>query len=54
MKSCIHLSYLLIAMFAYGVCGDKGICAISPSPSTSPLTPVALLKALKEQERGQN
>lgn len=48
MKSCIHLSYLLIAMFAYGVCGDKGICAISPSTSTSPLTPVALLKALKE------
>lgn len=48
MRSCIHLSYLLIAMFAYGVCGDKGICAISPSASTSLLTPVALLKALKE------
>lgn len=30
MKSCIHLSYLLIAMFAYGVCGDKGdLCYFS-------------------------
>lgn len=44
MKSCVHWSYLLLAMFAWGACADKGTCAAPPPVSTSPMT---LLRTLK-------